>query len=76
MPVLKVVGSNLVLYVNIPLNIDLKIEKKGNSRQGRMMTEKGGGRVQLQGTLTQKTAPKFHGSRQVHGGKRTPFTLI
>lgn len=41
------------------------------------MTEKGGGRVQPQGTLTKNMAPKFHGSRQaVHRGNRTPFTLI
>lgn len=77
MPILKVLGSNLVLDVNIFKNINLKIEKKGNSNQGRMMTEKGGGRVQPQGTLTKKMAPEFHGSRQaVHRGNRTPFTLI
>lgn len=77
MPVLKSVGSNLVLSVKITLNIDLKIEKKRNSRKGRMMTEKVGGQVQLQKTLTKKMASKFHGSRQaVHRRNRTLFTSI
>lgn len=42
MPVLKSVGSNLVLSVNIPLNIDLKIEKKKKQQKRKDDDREGG----------------------------------